>query len=174
MSRDSTTNRGRGSSPVGLFVLATARPIVPANRVVRSLIDLTPAGTNAGTASNNGPTEFQSVVSLKDELTGDNRGNGDSARSSVSSVCSCSRFSSFIRVSSVFDPWLSFGCGRRPRRVHLWLLISCRIRHIAMRGRCMVGRRMTNGTRMAQLLVADASRPPFRDGRATRPTPKPD
>jgi hypothetical protein len=24
-----------------------------------------------------------------------------------------------IRVSSVFDPWLSFGCGRRPRQASL-------------------------------------------------------
>src|SRR5580704_16409776 len=36
-----------------------------------------------------------------DLLTGDNRGNGDSALSPVFSVCSCSKPSSFIRVCAV-------------------------------------------------------------------------
>jgi hypothetical protein len=48
---------------------------------------------------------------MTDELTGDNRGNRELGFSSVFSVCSCSNSSFFIGVSSVFNPWLSFGCG---------------------------------------------------------------
>jgi hypothetical protein len=44
------------------------------------------------------PVSFRVTKIHKDELTGD---NGDSAFSSVFSVCSCSILSSFIRVRSV-------------------------------------------------------------------------